>query len=327
METRLSEKLSFIIVNWNGGETLKRCLASIALHAPSLECDVMVVDNASTDGSVEWLRSAESRELLNGIELKLVENSENLGFGRANNQAFRSSRSPLLFLLNSDAELTAGSCDRLIETLQSDPRIGACGPRLLNPDGSLQISVWRNPPTAWASLLSGLRLARLLPRRIRGELLLAEYWDHDRRRDVSMLGGAAILVRREVIDEVGGFDERFHMYAEDSEWCLRIKRAGWRVVFEPEATVIHQGAHGSLRRWTGVEKLRVQTEAYLKFLHLSLPRYRVVTNLLASTFLLALQSSWRRLRHRSADDVRMVLELQWRDLQRTLRKRVPAADS
>jgi N-acetylglucosaminyl-diphospho-decaprenol L-rhamnosyltransferase len=312
-------QLSFIIVNWNGGEFLRRCLESIVRHPPSFPFDVWLVDNASTDDSRGWLHSPELPALLGEIELHLIENSENVGFGRANNQAFAASSAPLLFLLNADAELTPGACDILKRTLTSGDDIGACGPRILNPDGSLQISVWRNPPTAWATLLSGLRLAALLPKRIRGELLLAEYWDHNRRRNVDMLGGAAILVRREVIDQVGGFDERFHMYGEDNEWCLRITRAGWRLVFEPDAVVIHQGGHGAKKRWTDIEKLRVQTEATLRFLDQVLPRRRVITNLMASCGLLAVQRTLRRLSKRSADDVDLVLQLHLRNLKKALR--------
>ena len=174
--------LSFIIVNWNGGELLKRCIDSIYKDRPSVPCEIIVVDNASTDGSREWLKSQANSALPAGIPLRIIQNDENVGFGKANNQAFAQTESDFLFLLNADAELTPRACDMLLKTLISDERIGACGPRINNPDGSLQISVWRNPPTACATLLSGLRLASLLPRRLRGELLLAEYWDHNRRR-------------------------------------------------------------------------------------------------------------------------------------------------
>jgi GT2 family glycosyltransferase len=297
---------------------LQRCLRSIAQYGPSLEYDVVVVDNASTDDSLEWLRSSEVTNLLRGISFRLIENTDNVGFGRANNQAFKQTESPLLFLLNADAELTAGAADSLIETLTSGQRIGATGPRLLNSDGSLQISVWRNPPTAWATLMSGFRVASLLPRRTRGELLLAEHWAHDRRRPVPMLSGAAILVRRKVVDQVGGFDERFHMYGEDNEWCLRIRRGGWQLIFEPQALVTHHGGHGARQRWTDLEKLRLQTEAYLRFLWQAVPRYRVATNLLASSLLLSLQRAWRKLSRRNADEVEVVLNLHSRDLRRVL---------
>ncbi len=311
-------QVAFIIINWNGGEFLRRCIESIAKFPPSIPCSVVVVDNASTDDSLTWLSSPGPRELLGRIKLELIANSENVGFGRANNQAFKHTEAPLLFLLNADAELTAGACDKLIETLNGDQRIGACGPRLLNPDGSLQVSVWRNPPAAWATLLSGSRLALLLPRRARGELLLAEFWDHDRRRDVPMLGGAAILIRRSVIDKVGGFNERFHMYLEDNDWCWRIKRAGWRLVFDPAAVVVHQGAHSARQRWTEMEQLRLKTEGYLMFLSGALPRQRMIANLLVSTSLLALQIAWRKMCGRSAEDVRLVLRLHVRGLKDAL---------
>jgi len=323
----MSQTLSFIVVNWNGGELLKRCFESIARHPPSTQWDIIAVDNASTDGSREWLHQRADATRLTTNPVHLIENATNAGFGAANNQAFEISRAHFLFLLNADAELTAGSCDTLIKTLSSDARIGACGPRLLNPDGSLQISVWRNPPTAWATLLSGLRLASLLPPRLRGELLLAEHWKHDRRRDVGMLGGAALLVRREVIEEVGGFDERFHMYGEDNEWCLRITRAGWRLVFEPEAVVIHQGGHSSLQRWTDVEKVQLQTKAYLEFLNRAVPRHKVVTNLLASTGLLTIQRMLRRIRNRPANEVDSVLKLHFQDLRRVLTGRTNSREN
>jgi GT2 family glycosyltransferase len=255
------------------------------------------------------------------ITLRLIENASNAGFGRANNQAFKLTEASLLFLLNADAQLTQGACDTLIKTISSDESIGACGPRIINPDGSLQISVWRNPPTAWATLLSGLRISALLPRRLRGELLLAEFWDHDRRRDVGMLGGAALLVRREVIDDVGGFDERFHMYGEDNEWCLRIKQAGWRLVFEPDAVVVHVGAHGSRQRWTDLEKLQLQTEAYLKFLNQAVPRHKVIANLMSSAALLALQKAWRKIRRRDSNEVELVFNLHLQELKKSLGSR------
>ena len=222
-------ELSIIIVNWNGSDLLRRSVESVIACPPSIEFEIVVVDNASTDDSVAALRASElARQLTERGRLQIIENSENLGFGRANNQAFAFTESPLLFLLNPDTEVTAGSIDLLIAAVKSDARVGAAGPRLLNADGSVQISVWRNPPAAWEILLSQLKLYLLLPRRIRGELLLGGHWDHNRERSVPMLSGAAILVRRTVIEAVGGFDERFHMYGEDNEWCLRsCARAGY----------------------------------------------------------------------------------------------------
>ncbi|HWS56711.1 MAG TPA: glycosyltransferase family 2 protein [Pyrinomonadaceae bacterium] len=316
----MSFELSIVVVNWNGGPLLGRCVESVAARPPSVDFEVIVVDNASADDSVARMREGEgARALAAAGRLRVVENEDNRGFGRANNQAFGLTRAPLLFLLNPDTEVTPGAVDRLIATVRSGPRVGAAGPKLLNADGSLQVSVWRNPPAAWEMLLTGLRLHRLLPRRVRGELLLADHWDYSRRRAVEMLSGAAVLVRREVVDEVGGFDERFHMYGEDNEWCLRMVRAGWELVFEPEAVVMHHGAASSLKRWDELEKRRVQAVAFLDFQRHCLPRRRRITNLLTSCFLLSVQRTARRLRGLESREVEMTLRLHAADLKRALR--------
>ena len=318
----LKIELAIIIVNWNGGELLRRTVESVIVSPPSIEYEIVVVDNASTDDSVAMLRTSNlARELADRGRLRIIENSENRGFGPANNQAFSLTDAPLLFLLNPDTEVTAGSVDRLLATIQSNSRIAAVGPRLLNVDGSLQISVWRNPPAAWEILLSQLKLYLLLPRRFRGELLLGGHWDHNRERRVPMLSGAAILVRRTVIEEVGGFDERFHMYGEDNEWCLRILRAGWDMVFQPDAVVLHHGAQSSLQRWTNLEKLSVQLEASYLFQQHSLPRHRLITNQLASYVTASGQHLWRRLRGVQAPDVKLAREIHWEHLQRSLRNK------
>lgn len=315
----MSAELSIIIVNWNGGDLLRRTVESVVAAPPSLPHEVVVVDNASSDDSLARLRSSASADALGG-RLRVFENAENLGFGRANNQAFAETKAPLLLLLNPDTEVTPGSVNRLIATVRSGARVGAAGPKLLNADGSVQVSVWRNPPATWELLLTGFGLHKLLPRRVRGGLFLAEHFDYARRRAVGMLSGAAMLVRREVVEEVGGFDERFHMYGEDNEWCLRIKRAGWTLLFEPAAVVMHHGGASSLKRWESLEKQRVQAEGYLLFLRRCLPRRRRVSLLATSCMLLALQRAARGLTGRERRGVEQTLRLFAADLRRALRE-------
>jgi len=311
--------LSIIIVNWNGGELLRKCLRSILANPPATSYEVILVDNASTDGSVAVLREDETiKELIAGKQLHIVENVENTGFGRANNQAFALSRAPLIFLLNPDTEVTNGAIDTLIATVNSGARVGACGPRILNPDGSVQISVWRNPPSAWEILLSQMKLYLLLPARMRGELLLGGHWQHDRRRSVPMLSGAAILLKREVIDEVGGFDARFHMYGEDNEWCFRVTRADWQMIFEPAAVIIHHGAGSSSQRWTNLEKVRVQMEASFTFQKQALGGFALVRNQLASYLVTVLQYSWRKIRRVPAPELELARRIHWQHLKQSL---------
>jgi GT2 family glycosyltransferase len=257
--------------------------------------------------------------LIRDGRLRVVENAENRGFGAANNQAFSLSSSAFVLLLNPDTVMVPGAIESLIGVLRSDPGVAACGPRLVNPDGSLQISVWRNPPTPWEIVLSNLQLYRLLPERIRGELLLGPHWRHDRRRPVRMLSAAALLVRREAIDAVGGFDERFHMYAEDNEWCLRIARAGWRLVFEPAAVVRHDDAQSTLKRWTRLEKRRLQLESSYLFQRVSVPRWHLVANQLALYGTASLQRAWRLIRGVDTSEMAMVMRVHGRHLSQALR--------
>jgi GT2 family glycosyltransferase len=312
-------ELSILIVNWNGGELLRNCLRCLAAHPPAVAHEVILVDNASTDGGAEWLRAGGAQEVLGATPLRVLWNDENLGFARANNQAIALSHAPLVFLLNSDADVTPGAIDTLIATLRSDRRIGAVGPRLHNTDGTLQHSVWRNPPTVREIIMCGTGAWRLLPPRARGELLLGGHWAHDRRRDVPMLFGAAVLARREMIDAVGGLDERFHMYSEDVEWCLRIARGGWRMVFEPAAVVVHHGGQSALRRWTSAQKRRVQLDTFFQFQQFSLPRRRVIANLAASCLVAWGQKAWRLLRGRPTEEVQLALDAHREHLRRALR--------
>lgn len=315
---RMTPDVSIIIVNWNGGEMLRRCLASVAEFPPRLPYEIVVVDNASTDGTREWLASQE--------HVRLIANVDNIGFGSANNLAFEATDAPYLFLLNSDAEVHAEAIDKLVETMNEDERIGVVGPRLINSDGTLQASVWRNPVTPFETVSNALRLYKLMPRRLRGELLLGYHWDHSERRRARMLSGAALMVKRKMIDAVGGFDERFHMYGEDTEWSLRIVRAGWWMIFEPAATVLHHGGQSAAKRWPDLEKRRTEYEGFFRFQRLYLTRRLAVANLLTGYLLSLAQHTWRALRRGALDETRMVLRLYANELQRTLFARHPAAE-
>lgn len=312
-------ELSIIIVNWNGSGLLRRCVETIVSSAPSVTYEVVVIDNASEDDSLAQLRSSEvAASLIQNQQLRIFANSENRGFGAANNQGFALTESPFVFLLNLDTEVPKGSIDTLMSTMASDRTIGACGPQILNPDGSVQVSVFFNPPRAWHTVLSQLKLYLLLPPRLRGELLLGWHWRHDRQRWVPMLGGAAILARREMINEVGGFDERFHMYSEDSEWCWRISKSHWRLLFVPDAKVLHHGAQSSMKRWSSQERLRVRLEAGFDFEQSALPRWRLAANQLANYLVVTVQVIGRRMFGIQAPELHLIREIHRKHLHRSL---------
>ncbi len=316
----MSPELSIIIVNWNGGDLLRRCVETIVSSQPATTYEVVIIDNASTDDSLAQLEKSDaSVRLISNRQLRIFNNSENKGFGAANNQAFELTDSPFVFLLNLDTEVHPGTIDTLMRTMLSDSQIGACGPKILNPDGSLQISAFFNPPRVWHTILSQLKLYYLLPPRIRGELLLGRHWDHDRRRSVPMLSGAAILARRQMIEEVGGFDERFHMYAEDNEWCWRITQTDWKLMFVPDAVVLHHGGQSSMKRWSSEEKLRVKLEAGFHFEHCALPRWQLAANQLANYLVVTAQIAGRQVRGIHIPELYLIREMHREHLKRSLR--------
>jgi GT2 family glycosyltransferase len=225
--------LSIIVVNWNTRKLLKRCLECIYRTVENLSFEVLVVDNASGDGSSKMVRE-------NFSWVKLIENAENVGFARANNQAIRLSNGRYVLLLNSDTEVQPGALRAMVEFLDSRPEAGAAGSRLLNPDGTLQPSC-HPMPTLFREFWRLFHLDRLLR--------LASYgmgsWDLRSPREVDTVQGACLMLRREVLDVVGLLGEEYFMYSEETDLCFRLRQAGWSIYWVPEARVIHYGAQST----------------------------------------------------------------------------------
>jgi asparagine synthase (glutamine-hydrolysing) len=240
--------VSVAIVNWNTKERLRACLSSIEQRFADVPSEVIVVDNASDDSSADMVA-----ECFPGV--KLIRNQDNIGFGRANNQAMRVARGRWLLLLNSDTVLIDNSVADLCEALDRDRReggrladVGVAHCRLIFPDGRLQHSSYRFP-TLRRALFEELGLYKLTPTEMAAEVLLGGYWDHAEERDVDWVAGSFMLIPREVFEETGGFDERLFMYGEDLEWCYRIRDHGWRVRFFPRATIVHHGHQSADIKW------------------------------------------------------------------------------
>jgi N-acetylglucosaminyl-diphospho-decaprenol L-rhamnosyltransferase len=222
--------LSVIIVSYNTREMTLECLQTLGAQLPaSLRAEIFVVDNGSADGSAAAVRAGFPAVIV-------IENPANTGFGAANNLALRRAAGRYLLLLNSDAFPKPGAISALIDFLERNPGVGVAGPRLLYPDGSMQQSCYRftTPASAW---LENLWLTKLLSWRPAFEDYYS--WDHASQRDVDFVIGACLLLRREVYEQTGGFDERFFMYQEEADWQKRIRAAGWRIVFTPGAEVVH----------------------------------------------------------------------------------------
>ena len=228
--------LSVIIVSYNTRGLTLDCLRTLFAQLAPLSAEVVVVDNASADGSPAAVAEAFPA-------VRLLVNAANLGFGAANNLAMRVARGRYFLLLNSDAFPHAGCLPALVDFLETRPRVGMVGPRLVNADGSLQRSCWPFP-SPWRALLDSLWLPGSLAARWPG---FDDYrhWPHDTERTVDFVIGACLLVRREVYEQVGGFDERFFVYQEETDWQKRCQQAGWQVMFTPAGTATHlAGASG-----------------------------------------------------------------------------------
>lgn len=231
-DTHALPPLSVVVVNRNTRDVLRACLVSLLPAIESQIAEIIVVDNGSSDGSPQMV----TKEF---PLVRLIALPSNVGFAIANNIGMREARGRYFLVLNSDTEIIGDAIRQIVEFMDSHPDVGALGPKLLNTDGTLQYSCRRFPSFRTALFHRYSLMTKLFPRnRFSSEYLMTDV-GHDKTMDVDWVSGAALVVRREVFEKVGGFDEGFFMYAEDVDWCYRIKQAGWRVVYLPEAKILH----------------------------------------------------------------------------------------
>jgi GT2 family glycosyltransferase len=230
-------EISVIIVSWNAKAYLRDCLKSIRETGGSLIKEVIVVDNASRDGSPDMV--AEEFP-----EVVLMRSTENLGFARANNLGIKRASAPLIALVNSDVIVRPGCFQELVSAFEADPKVGLGGPKVFGGDGLIQHSCGRLP-TIWNTTCRLLGLDRVLGRwRLFSGFQMRD-WKYDCRAEVEVLNGCFWLARRAAVDQIGGLDEQFFFYAEDIDWCKRFRDGGWKLLFVVEATATHFGGGSS----------------------------------------------------------------------------------
>jgi GT2 family glycosyltransferase len=231
-----SPQLDICIVSWRARDLLRACLHSVVGNPEA--SDIVVVDNASADGTAEMLHA-------DFPTVRLIANEENRSFAAGNNQAIRATRSPFLLLLNPDTEVQPGALRALLDVFAEEPRAGAAAAQLVLPDDSIQRSC-RSFPEPAPILYDAFGFARLFPRSQTFGRYRMTYWGYDTRREVDQPMASALALRRAALDEVGLFDEGFPLYFNDVDLCYRLRQAGWRVIFEPTARVRHH--HGQSTR-------------------------------------------------------------------------------
>lgn len=223
--------LSIVIVSWNSEHFIAPCLRSIFERSAGLAIEVILIDNASTDGTVAAARSVSH-------DLVLITNKVNRGFAAGTNQGLSRAEGRFVLLLNPDVVILDGALEKMVGFFAERPDAGALGPQLLNPDGSVQPSC-REFIGYEALLWEVLGLSKLFPRHPRFGRWRMGHFDHHSLREVDQPMASCLLVRREVVEQVGLMDERFPMFLNDVDLCYRIRAAGWKILFYPEAQVIH----------------------------------------------------------------------------------------
>lgn len=250
--------VSVIIVNWNTRDLLRGCLSSIFAGTTQIGVEVIVVDNASSDDSPRMVAAE-----FPGV--RLIANAENRGFAAANNQGMRVARGKYVLLLNPDTVVLDRAIERVFAFADENPGIGCIGCQVLEAPNRIQQTCFRFPsPLNLLLSLSGLE--RAFPRsRFFGRYWMGD-WDRRSQRDVDVVSGMFMFVRREVIEQVGLMDEDYFVYAEEADWCFRMRRAGWRCVFAPVGQILHLEGGGKSSRQASV-RMFVQMQKSLLLFH------------------------------------------------------------
>jgi hypothetical protein len=237
-EKDITYTLSILIINWNTKDLTINCLNSIQKNLSDIDHEIIVVDNASSDCSVRAIKGRFS-------EVRLIENISNLGFSKANNQAYSISKGEFILLLNSDTLIKPHSIGKMLEYMQNNHEVGICGARLINPDGTSQRSIGTYP-TFKKYLINNLPFDFMKPygwnEKFKNSLTIN---GQKKPFHVDVVPGACLMTRRKIIDEIGFLDERFYFYSEDVDYCYRVKQASWQIVCLPEVEVIHFGGQSS----------------------------------------------------------------------------------
>jgi GT2 family glycosyltransferase len=258
--------VSVIIVNWNTCDLLRQCLQSVRDHTLGSRFETIVIDNASTDKSVAMVR-AEFPEVV------LIENTENCGFAAANNQGIVVAKGRYVLLLNSDTIVLDRAIDKTIAFADRHSDSAAVGCRVLNTDLTLQPTCFMFPSVLNWFLFSSY-LYRIFPKsRFFGREQMT-WWQRDNAREVDVVTGCYMLLRKSAIDDVGKLDEQFFMYAEETDWCLRFRAKGWKNRFTPDAEIIHLGG-ASATKW-GATRAKMTNRSFVRYMFKHWPKSHAV---------------------------------------------------
>jgi len=303
--------VSVVIVSWNTCEILHQCLKSIYATIRSISFEVIVIDNGSTDGSVEMIRQEFDR-------VKLLMNSENRGFAAANNQGVSIANGRYVLLLNSDTIVLDRAIEKTVAFADVHPDGAVTGCRALNPDRTLQGTCFMFPSLLNLLLLSSY-LPQIYPRsRFFGRERMT-WWGRNDAREVDVVTGCFMLVRKEAISEIGLMDEQFFMYSEETDWCYRFKAKGWKNWFTPDGEIVHIGGASAAKLGARRAELQSNSDVRYMFKHWSKPRAFIGLALLTMFYALRLVVLFiQQLLRRNRELDRKRMEHHWVGLKGTL---------
>lgn len=244
--------LSIVILSFNTRDLLRTCLSTVfACRLDNYTIEVIACDNGSQDGSLAMIKKEFPQVIL-------IDNKTNLGFAAGNNLGIKKAKGRYILLLNSDTEVSSSALAQMLAFMDKNPRVGVATGKLVLGNGFLDPSCHRGFPTPWAALTYFLGLERLFPRsRLFGEYHQG-YKDLNQVHEVDVISGAFFLVRREVINKAGMLDEDYYFYGEDMDWCYRIKRAGWKIIFNPAVAVLHRKKQSGRAHADRVTRVRTE---------------------------------------------------------------------
>ena len=232
--------LSIIIVNYNVKEFLQNLIHSIEKASSNLTKEIFIIDNASDDGSVEFIREKFP-------QIKLIANQKNLGFGKANNLGLKEASGKYLLMINPDTIVAEDTFEKMIEFFDQNKNVGLAGCKILNPDGTLQLACRRSFPGPWVSFTKVTGLSSFFPKSKIFARYNLTYLDENQSYEVDAISGSFMMMRKEVYEKVGGFDEQFFMYGEDLDLCYRIQKTGYKVFYVHTTQIIHYKGESTKR--------------------------------------------------------------------------------
>lgn len=276
-----SPHISVIIVNYNGREYLHDCVTALIEQTTKLRFEVFIVDNNSTDESAVEVGNAFP-------QVTLIKNSENVGFAKANNQAIKLSRGRYILLLNPDTVMAPSALTQLSSFMESHPEAGAAGCKLLNSDGSIQYSI-RNFPNLFNQLSECFFFHKLFPTNsVFGELV-SDLSRYETAQTVDWVTGAALIIRREALAQIGELDEKFFMYSEEKDWCFRAWQNGWKVYYCPDATIVHYSGEYN----TNAERFAQLIKSRRRFFSKHMGRWAMTYGFITKLNLIIRAGAWR----------------------------------